>query len=53
MCVCVCVCESCCVCVALCMKEGSQVAAPDLLIQLHLYAKECSKIGKREIKGGS
>ena len=37
--------------VALCMKNGSQVAAPDLLTPLHLYAQECTERKKREQKG--
>ena len=37
-----------CVAVAVCMKEGSQVAAPDLLNQVHFYARECTERRKRE-----
>ena len=48
VCVCVSVCMCVCVCVALCVKEGSQVAAPDLLTQLHSHAQECAVRRKRE-----
>ena len=47
MCVYVCVCE------AVCMKEGSQVQAPDLLTQLQLYDQECSERRKSGKKASS
>ena len=34
-----------------CMKEGSQVAAPDLLTQLHLHTHECTDRRETEKKG--
>ena len=37
-----------CVCLCVCMKDGSQVAAPDVLTQLHLCAQECTERRKRE-----
>ena len=40
-----------CVAVSLCMKKGSQVAAPNLLTPAHLYAQECTERRKREQKG--
>ena len=33
------------------MKEGSQVAASDLLTQLHLYAQKCTERRKTEYNG--
>ena len=36
--------------VAVCMREGSQVAAPDLLTQLHLYAQECTERKKTKYR---
>ena len=40
-------------CVSLreCMKEGCQVAVPDLLTQLHLHAHECTDRRETEKKG--
>ena len=40
-----------CVAVAVCMKEGRQIEAPDLLTQLQLYSQECTERRKREQKG--
>jgi len=33
------------------MKEGCQVAAPDLHTKLHLYAQECTERKKKEQNG--
>ena len=40
-----------CVCMCVCMKEGSQVAASDLLTQLHLYAQKCTERRKTAQNG--
>ena len=47
----ICIKKSKCVFVYVCVcfyKEGSQVAAPDVLTQLHLCAQECTERRKRE-----